>query len=50
MHERNEKYTKKVGKSEAKRPLGRDGCRWKEDIRMDLQKTGWEGVDCIRLV
>ena len=28
-----------VGKSEGKRPLGRLRCRWKENIKMDLQEV-----------
>jgi hypothetical protein len=30
----------KVGKPEGKRPLGRHRCRWKDDIKMDLQEVG----------
>jgi hypothetical protein len=29
--------------------LGRPRNRWEDDIRMDLGKTGWEGVDCTHL-
>jgi hypothetical protein len=28
-----------------KRPFGRNGGRWKDNIRMDLIEIGWEGVD-----
>jgi len=31
--------------SEGKRPLGRPRRRWKDNIRMDLQEVGYEGVD-----
>jgi hypothetical protein len=41
-------YNILVGKPERKRPLGRSRCRW-EDIRMDLRRIRWEGVDWIRL-
>jgi hypothetical protein len=34
-----------VGKPEERRPLGRSRHRW-EDIRIELRKTGWEGVNC----
>jgi hypothetical protein len=34
-----------VGKSVEKRPFGRNGGRWKDNIRMDLTEIGWEGVD-----
>jgi hypothetical protein len=40
-------YTILVGKSEGKRPLGRPRCRWEDNIRMDVMKIGWEGVDWI---
>jgi hypothetical protein len=32
-----------VGKTEGKRALGRPRHRWKDNIKMDLQKVGWEG-------
>jgi hypothetical protein len=38
------------GKLESKRPLRICRCRWKEDIRMALRETGWEGVDWMHLV
>jgi len=28
-------------KPEGKRPLGRPRCRWDDNIKMDLQETGW---------
>jgi hypothetical protein len=37
-----------VGKSEGKNPLGRHQHRW-EDIKMDLRKIGFGGVDWIHL-
>jgi len=30
-------------------PLRRPRYRWEDNIRMDLRKTGWEGVDRIHL-
>jgi hypothetical protein len=30
-----------VGKPEGKRPLGRFRCRWKNNIKMDLQEVAW---------
>jgi hypothetical protein len=36
-----------VGKPEGKRPLGRLGCRWEENIKMDLQEVGWRGMESI---
>ena len=32
-----------------KRPLGRPRRRWEDNIKMDLQKVGCEGMDCIDL-
>jgi hypothetical protein len=33
-----------VGKLQGKKPLGRPGRRW-ENIRIDLRKVVWEGVN-----
>jgi hypothetical protein len=33
-----------VGKPEGKRPLGRPGRRWEDNIRMDIQEVGGGGV------
>jgi hypothetical protein len=38
-----------VGKPEGKRPLGRPRCRWEDNIKMDIQKVGCGGMDCIDL-
>jgi hypothetical protein len=38
-----------VGKLEGKRPLGRSRRRWEDNIRMDLQEVGCEGMDWIGL-
>ena len=38
-----------VGKSEGKRPLGRPRRRWEDNIKMDVQELGWEGIDWIEL-
>jgi hypothetical protein len=38
-----------VGKPEGKSPLGRPGCRWEDNIKMDLGATGWGAVDWIDL-
>jgi hypothetical protein len=38
-----------VVKSEGKRPLGRPGRRWEDNIRMDLQEVGCGGMDWIGL-
>ena len=39
-------YRVLVRNTEGERPLGRPRCRWEDNIKMDLQKVGCEGVDC----
>jgi len=46
--ERRGAYRVLVGKPEEKRLLGNPRCRW-EDIKMDLQESGWGGMDWIDL-
>jgi hypothetical protein len=36
-----------VGKPEGKRPLGEPRCRWVSNIKMDLRKIRWSGMDWI---
>jgi len=38
-----------VGKSERKRPLGRPRRRWEDNIKLDIQEMGCEGMDWIDL-
>jgi hypothetical protein len=38
-----------VGKPERRRPLGRPGRRWLDNIRMDLVEVRWGDVDWIGL-
>jgi hypothetical protein len=38
-----------VGKPEGKRSLGRPRCRWKDNIKMDLQEVGCGGMGWIEL-
>jgi hypothetical protein len=38
-----------VGKAEGKGPLGRPQHRWEDNIKMDLQEVGCEGIDWIEL-
>jgi hypothetical protein len=33
-------YRVLVGKPEGKRPLGRQRCRWEDNIKMDVQEVG----------
>ena len=39
-----------VGKPEGKRPLGRPMRKWEDNITMDLQEVGCEGMDWIDVV
>jgi len=36
-----------MGKLEGKRLLGRHRLRWEDNIKMDLQEVGCNGIDCI---
>jgi hypothetical protein len=38
-----------VGRPEGKRPLGRPGRRWEDNIKMDLKEIGINGANWIRL-
>jgi hypothetical protein len=42
-------YRVLVGRSEGKRPLGRPGLRWEDDIKMDVREIGIDGVKWIWL-
>ena len=42
-------YSVLVGKSGEKSILGRPRCRWEDNIKMDLQETGCQGMDWIEL-
>ena len=35
-------YRVLVGRPDGKSPLGRPKRRWEDNIKMDLQKVGWE--------
>jgi hypothetical protein len=38
-------YRVLVGRPEGKRPRGRPGCRWEDNIKLDLQEVGIDGMD-----
>ena len=42
-------YRVLVGKREGKRPLGRLGLSWEDNIKMDLQGVGCRDMDWIKL-
>jgi hypothetical protein len=44
LAKRNE-YTILVEKPEGKRPLGRPRRGWVDNIKIDLRKIGWDGMD-----
>ena len=39
-----------MGKPERKRPPGRPGRRWEDNIKMGLKEVVWESMDWIFLV
>jgi len=45
MEQRRGIYRVLVGKPEGKRPLGRPGHRWEDNIKMDLQEVGCGDMD-----
>jgi hypothetical protein len=47
--ERRDLYRALVGKTEGKRPLGRPGRRWEDNIKMDLQGVGYGDMHWIEL-
>jgi hypothetical protein len=49
MGEKRNAYRLLVGKPEGKRPLGRPGRRWVDNIKIDILNIGWGGVDWIGL-
>ena len=49
MGEKRGVYRVLVGKPERRRPLGRPGRRWENNIKMDLRDVGCGGMDWIEL-
>jgi len=49
MGERRGVYRDLVGKPEGKKPLGRPRRSWEDNIKMDVQEVGCEGMDWIDL-
>jgi hypothetical protein len=47
--EKRNAYRILVGKPEGKRPLGRQRCRWLDNIKTDLREIGWDNMDWIHL-
>ena len=42
MEARRGAYRDLLGKPEGKRPFGRPRRGWKDNIKMDIQKVGWD--------
>jgi hypothetical protein len=49
MGERKGAYCVLVDKPMGKRPLGRPRLRWEDNIKVDVQEVGFEGMDWIVL-
>ena len=49
MGTRRGAYKFLVKKPAGKKQLGRPSCRWKDNIKMDLQEVGCKGMDWIDL-
>ena len=49
MGDRRGVYKVSLGKPEGKKALGKPRRRWKNNIKMDLQEVGCEGMDWIEL-
>ena len=49
MGEKRGVYGVLGGKPEGNRTLGRPRCRWEDNINMDLQEVGYEGMGWIDL-
>jgi hypothetical protein len=49
MREKRNAYRILVEKPEGKKPLGRPRRMWLDNIKMDLRKIGWDGMDWIDL-
>jgi hypothetical protein len=49
MGERRGAYRALVGKPEGRRPLGRPRRRLEDNIKMNIRKVGWWGIEWINL-
>jgi hypothetical protein len=49
MEEKRNAYKILDGKPEQRIPFGRSRNGWEDNIKMDLRKTGWSGVDWIHV-
>jgi PAS domain-containing protein len=49
IEQKRNAYRILVGNADGKRPLERPRRRWVDNIKMDLRKIGWDGMDWIDL-
>jgi hypothetical protein len=49
LGEKRNGYRVLVGKPGERRALGSLSDRWEDNTKMELERTGWEGVDWIHL-
>ena len=49
MGEKGGLYRVLVGKSECKRQVGTSRGRWKDNIKVNIQEVGYEGMDWVEL-
>jgi hypothetical protein len=49
MGEKRNVYRILLGNPEGKRPVGRPGLRWADNIKMGLRKIGWDDMDWINV-
>jgi hypothetical protein len=49
MEETRNAYRILVGKPQGRRPLGRPRSRWVDNIKIDVRKIEWDGMDWINL-
>jgi hypothetical protein len=47
--EKRNVYRFSVGKPEGRRLLGSPRCRWEDNIKLDVRKIRWGGMDWIHL-
>jgi hypothetical protein len=50
MEDKRNPYSILVANPEGKRRLGRQKCRWVDNIKMALEEIGWDGIVWIGLI
>jgi len=49
MEDRRGAYRVLMWRPDGRGPLGRPRCRWEENLKIDIQKVGWGGMDWLAL-